>query len=230
MDFADLQRYEHKVYSQNGEDGVLGRIFALVGVKDRYLVEFGCGDATECNAAYLLEQGWRGLLMDGAGVSKNPRAAVRREVVTAENINGLFQKYGVPPEFDLLSVDIDGNDFWVWNAIACRARVVVIEYNSHVPPAESRVIAYDPAFRWNGSDYYGASLKALAELGRVKGYQLVCCERTGTNAFFVADELLPPWFAARPLEEVYRPPNFLDRGRRHRPDNARAMVGVRWPW
>ena len=127
MLFDDLLNRELKVHSQNGEDGVLEMIFAEIGVTNKFFVEFGCGDATECNAAYLLEQGWHGLMMDGVGVSRNQRATVRREFITAENINFLFQKYEIPDVFDLLSVDIDGNDFWVWQAITHRPRVNALQ-------------------------------------------------------------------------------------------------------
>lgn len=224
MGLADLERDERKVYSQNGEDGVLESIFAAIGLTNRFFVEFGCDDATECNTAYLLEQGWQGLLMDGGGVSRNPRATIQREFITAENINSLFRKYNVPEAFDLLSIDIDGNDYWVWQAITYRPRVVVIEYNAHVPPEESKVIVYDAGFRWNGSDYFGASLRALKELGEQKGYRLIHCERTGTNAFFIAADVLPPSFAPRPLEAIYRPPNYLGRGLRWPRDHSRIMI------
>jgi hypothetical protein len=224
MSLDDLGRHEWRRYSQNGEDGVLAALFAQVGVTNRYCVEFGCADATECNTALLLEQGWQGLLMDPAGVSRNPWAAVRTELVTAENVNSLFRKYGVPEAFDLLSIDIDGNDYWVWRALAYRPRVVVIEYNAHVPPTERKAIRYDPSFRWGGSDYFGASLRALAELGLHKGYALVYCESTGTNAFFVATDLLPSGFVPPPLTVVYRPPNYFGRGLRHPPDQERVMT------
>lgn len=223
---VELHRHERKIRSQNGEDGVLEAVFATIGITNRYFVEFGCEDATECNTAHLLDQGWHGLLMDGAGMSRNRKAIVRKEIITAENVNGLFQKYGVPASFDLLSIDIDGNDYWVWQAIAYRPRVVVIEYNAQVPPQESKVIAYDPWFRWNGSDYYGASLRALKKLGERKGYTLVYCEQTGTNAFFVATHALPRSFAAPALEAVFRPPNFLNRGLRHPADSSRRMIDV----
>lgn len=219
----ELRASEQKLTSQNGEDGVLNTIFANIGVTNRYFVEFGCEDATECNSAHLLDLGWQGLFMDGAGVSRNPKAVVRKEVVTAENINSLFQKYSVPESFDLLSIDIDGNDYWVWQAIAYRPRVVVIEYNSHVPASEDRVIAYDPWFRWNGSDYYGASLLALRRLGERKGYTLVYCESTGTNAFFVAKHALPRGFDPLSVERLHRSPNFLGRGLQHPPDKKRQM-------
>jgi hypothetical protein len=224
MALHDLEGFERKVHSQNGEDGVLEAIFAAIGVTNRYFVEFGCEDATECNTAYLLEQGWQGLLMDPAGMSRNTRATVRQEFVTAENIDFLLRKYGVPEEFDLLSIDIDGNDYWVWQAITHRPRVVVVEYNAHVPPGERKSIPYDPSFRWTGTDYFGASLRALAELGDRKGYVLVYCESRGVNAFFVEARALPPSFVPRPLEAIYRPPNYYGRGDRHPPERSRVMV------
>jgi hypothetical protein len=224
MPFSNLQASERKVTSQNGEDGVIEAIFARIGTTNKFFVEFGVGDATECNGAYLLEQGWTGLMMDGGHDSRNPRATIRREFIVAENINALFAKYGVPREFDLLSIDIDGNDFWVWREIAARPRVVVIEYNSNVPADVSVAIAYEPMFISDGSDYFGASLLALVELGRQKGYTLVYCERAGVNAFFVADEALPRGFQPQSLEKLYRPPNYNYMGCRCRPDPTRTMV------
>jgi hypothetical protein len=221
---ADLGRFEKKVYSQNGEDGVLEAIFGVVGVTNRVFVEFGCEDAMECNSAYLLEQGWTGLLMDGDTISRNPRATVHREHITAENINALLHKYGVPPAFDLLSIDIDGNDYWVWQSMVCRPRVVVIEYNAHFPPPERRVITYDPGFCWSGTDYFGASLQALYELGERKGYTLLYCEQIGVNAFFVSTDLLPRGFAPRPPGEIYRPSNYKNQRLRFMPDPCRVMI------
>lgn len=215
---------ERKVYSQNGEDGVIAAIFGLLGVTNRFFVEFGCEDATECNTRYLLENGWTGLLMDGNGVSRNPYATVHREYITAENINDLFRKYQVPESFDLLSIDIDGNDYWVWKAITSRPRVVVIEYNAQVPAEDRKVIPYEPNFRWTGTDYYGASLLALRELAEQKAYSLVYCERAGVNAFFVADECLPRNFVPCSVAQLYRPPNYMYRGLRHRPDPVRKMI------
>jgi hypothetical protein len=86
MSLNELERFERKVHSQNGEDGVIEAIFSEIGVTNRYFVEFGCHEAEECNAALLLEQGWQGLLMDGGGVSKNPRAVVRKEFIRADHL------------------------------------------------------------------------------------------------------------------------------------------------
>src|SRR6185437_13950018 len=100
--------------------------------------------------------------------------------VTVENIAELFRANGVPAEPDLLSIDVDGNDYWLWEALeAYRPRVVVMEYNAaHVPP-DRWVLPYDPDHRWAGDDVYGASLAALEELGKRKGYALLGTDLKG---------------------------------------------------
>lgn len=219
-----LEDREHKYRSQYGEDGVIAAIFAALGTTDCYCVEFGVEDAVECNTAHLLDLGWTGLLLDGAGVSRNPAAAVHREFITADNIRELFAKYRVPQQFDLLSIDIDGNDYWVWRAITHQPRVVVIEYNASRLVGECSTIAYDPQFRWDGSDYFGASLRALVELGQTKGYVLVHCSKEGTNAFFVLQSALPAGFVPKPWYLLYRPPTYSPTGGGHRADPERRMA------
>jgi hypothetical protein len=224
MSFSNLEAREKRICSQNGEDGVIEAIFAEIGCTNRFFVEFGCQDGTECNTANLLNQGWTGLLMDSHGVSKDPRIAIRHEFVTAANVDSLFRKYRVPRSFDLLSIDIDGNDFWVWRKIEHRPRVVVIEYNANVPAHLRRTIRYDPNFQWSGTDYFGASLLALKELGQRKSYTLVHCERAGVNAFFIADEDLPGGYVPRSIEAIYRPANYFYEGRGFRPDKTQTMI------
>src|SRR5262249_53156958 len=140
-----------------------------------------------------------GLQMD-AGASTSGR--IKREMITAENINSLFNKYAVPNEWDLLSIDIDGNDLWVWKAIDPRyqPRVVIVEYNAKMAPTESKTIAYDPAFRLDGTDYFGASLLAFVHLAEQKGYQLVACEGNGVNAFFVRKDVAQQHFIVQSTE------------------------------
>ncbi|MGD0091560.1 MAG: hypothetical protein ABSE73_16710, partial [Planctomycetota bacterium] len=137
----------------------------------------------------------------------------------------LFEQYGVPREFDLLSIDIDGNDYWVWKKLAAyRPRVVVIEYNASVPPDEAKVMPYDPAFVWRKTDYYGASLLALERLGRAKGYALVACDESGANAFFVARELAgPDVFVPQSVSAFYKPATYRGGGG-HPHDQERELV------
>ena len=93
-------------------------------------------------------------------------------------------------EIDLLSIDIDYNDYWIWKAVtAVSPRVVVIEYNATLRPPMSLVVPYDPACMWDGTNYFGASLEALVRLGRDKGYRVVACNYTGVNAFLCATML-----------------------------------------
>lgn len=223
----DINRFEATVFSQCGEDGILDAIIDKIGTTNKYCVEFGVQDGTECNTRFLLQKrSWKGLLMDGA---ENNPSFIKKEFITAENINSLFEKYGVPDEFDLLSIDIDGNDYWVWKVIDKKysPRVVVMEYNASVGPNESKTIEYDPDFVWDNTDYFGASLLALVNLAKTKGYTLVGCNNMGTNAFFVRDDEIKDRFIVKNTQQLYRPPRF----KRHKegfghPPDTRQMIDV----
>jgi len=201
---ADLSRYEQQFYSQNGEDGILRTIFERIGETNRHCVEFGI-HREEGNTIYLREQGWNCLWMDGNGDGEE----IKAEIITAENINQLLSKYHVPADLDLLSIDIDSNDYWVWNAIdAFTPRVVVIEYNATIPVTQSLVRPYDPQAQWDGTNFYGASLRALYTLGEKKGYTLIGCDSVAVNAFFIRNDLVGNHFVVQPLEQLYRPSTF----------------------
>ena len=224
--FFDLERSERQVTSQGGEDGVLEELFSRLGTTDRSYVEFGCGDGLQCNTTQLRRRGWRGLLMDGVAAPAAPDAEIHAHWITAENIEALLDQHGVPREPDLLSIDVDGNDWWIWRAIGRRPRVVVVEYNANLAADRALTMPYDPQHRWDGSDFYGASLLALARLGQQKGYTLVYCTQAGVNAFFVRDDLLPEATPRVEPQALYRPPNYWYRGMRSRPDLSRAMCTV----
>ena len=217
-----LLRYGFKVYSQCDEDGILQEIFRRIGTKSRTFVEFGVETGIECNTAKLLLEGWKGLWLDGSAANvaqirnTNSQIAEGRlqaiaSFITAENINTLIQQGGLSGEIDLLSIDSDMNDYWVWKASeVVKPRVVVIEYNATLRPPMSLVVPYNPTQTWNGSNYFGASLEALTRLGRDKGYRLVGCSFNGANAFFVqessaGDHFLDPATA----EEHYEPPRYF---------------------
>jgi hypothetical protein len=118
---------------------------------------------------------------------------------------------GFKDEIDLLSIDIDFNDYWVWKAVnAVNPRVVVIEYNAMLRPPMSLVVPYEPTQRWDGSNYGGASLEALVRLGQSKGYRIVGCSFAGANAFFVRDDLCADHFVApATAEEHYEPTRYF---------------------
>jgi len=200
----NLNTYERRVYSQNGEDGIIQAIFKQIKPTNKYYVEFGVTDGRECNTKFLKNQGWRGLWMDG--LDNPPEFGVKKEFITAENINIVFKKYKVPKEFDLLGIDIDGNDYWVWKALKnYKPRVVVIEYNAGHGKNDSKVIKYNPKFEWDFSHYYGASLLAMNKLAKTKGYTLVAVENRTVNAFFVRNELLEGNFSTGGYDKIYRP-------------------------
>ncbi|KAJ0409329.1 hypothetical protein ATCC90586_000566 [Pythium insidiosum] len=218
-----LWRHEWGLYSQNGEDGVLHSIFHHVGVTSRRYVEFGAGSGHECNTRLWRDAyDWDGLLLDAR--HEDPARGLHRAWVTAENVNELFAAHGVPREFDLLSIDVDFNDYWLLSAIdrtRFSPRVIVIEVNSHVPPAERRTVRYDPNRSWDAkSDYFGVGVGALEHWGRRAGYSLVYCETRGVNCFLVRDDVLRA--SAGPTaghvndvltaEDLHHPPNFFHRG------------------
>lgn len=210
--------HEMTAYSQGGEDGILLYLFSQIGATNHRVVEFGFGDGRECNAANLIFNfGWEALLLDcdAANVAAAralyrpyPLVRIEQALVTAENINTLLQPFA--GEVDLLSIDIDGNDYWVWNAISViQPRVVVVEYNASMGDTERLTVPYTPEFqrfKTHPSGYYhGASLAALGALGAEKGYQLVGCNRAGVNAFFVRTDLINETLPALTAPQAFYP-------------------------
>ncbi len=215
---------EFRAFSQFGEDGILAWLLKRIEIPNKVFVEFGVENFTESNTRFLLrsDPGWRGLILDG---SEEHMAFVRREewfwrhhlsavaaFVTRENINDLFRDHGVEGDIGILSVDIDGNDLWVWEAIDCISpRIVVCEYNSLFGPDRAVALPYDPGFdmfkaHYSGL-YWGASLKAFNYLAERKGYRLVVGNTTGHNAFFVREDLCAG-LPTPSVAEAWRPPQF----------------------
>ncbi len=198
---------EFQVYSQWGEDGIIEWLLRNVRVERQIFVEFGVQNYEESSTRFLLvNRNWSGLILDG---SADHIATIRRApiywrhnlkavnaFITRENINNLLRDAGLDGEIGLLSVDIDGVDYWVWEAItAVSPAIVIAEYNSLFGPERAVTVPYDAAFQrsvaHHSNLYYGASLAALVGLGRRKGYAFVASNRAGNNAFFVRRDLLP---------------------------------------
>ncbi len=240
-----LARNGYSVYSQNDEDGILMEIFRRVGSTNRSFVEIGTGDGMQCNTTHLLLQGWSGcwIEIDRDACSRAGEIFAQQisacqltchcQRVTAENINSLLGSYDGPNEPDLLSIDIDGNDYWVWKAIdQVKPRVVVIEYNAGFGPDLDWVMDYNAEASWDGSRRQGASLTALEHLGTQKGYQLVGCNLFGVNAFFVRENAIGNAFVGpfttrhHYMPPLYSPPDYhwpMFRG--HDP-SAREISGM----
>lgn len=203
---------EFRVSSQFGDDGIIQYLLDILDVGPRAFVEFGVADYREANTRFLLEYAnWRGLLMEGdrqciRTILQSPLMwrhdlTVRHAFVDCDNVNDLLGTNGFGGHLGLLSIDIDGNDYWVWKALTvANPAIVIVEYNSTFGPDKRVTIPYDPSFARDDAHYsrlyYGASLAALCSLAREKGYAFVGCNSAGNNAYFVRDDRIG---ALRPL-------------------------------
>ncbi len=212
---------ELRVFSQNGEDGVLAEIFSRIGTTNRFFVEFGVQTGVECDTRFLMEVlGWSGVYYEPdpkAFVGLSTRLANRHDIrtvrafLTPANVEDFFSQADVPREPDLVSIDIDGQDYWIWDALETyRPRVIVIEYNSSLPSEARLVERVGTDHQGTFTSHFGASVGALRALGERKGYTLVHAELAGVNLFFVRDDLVEPF-----EEPLMRGPNFRLNGEQH---------------
>jgi len=238
-DPLSLPRHHGRVYSQNGEDGIIAEIFRRIGTRTRTFIEIGIGEGQENNTRFLVEQGWSGVWIEG-----NPRhakaaaerysevvAAGRLKIVsgyaTPDGIDDLLDTVDAPEEVDLLSLDIDQHTTHVWRALHRRARVSCIEYNASLPPSSPLEVPYDAATVWDGTNWFGGGLKAIEIIGAAKGLNLVGCDIFGVNAFLVdARETAGKFRQPFNAETHYQPPRYGRPG--HRPANeARVWQNMR---
>lgn len=214
-DRVPIAEAEFKVFSQFGDDGIIQYLFSRIPAIDTF-VEFGVEDYSEANTRFLLEHdNWRGLILDGRPDLEE--CLLRRHLpylhdltaisafITAENIDNLLQCAGFAGEIGLLSIDIDGNDYWVWKAITViRPQVVVVEYNAIFGPQLAVTTPYRSDFQRGSAHhswlYFGASLTALRCLADEKGYTFVGCTSAGNNAYFVREDLAAPFHKPPPCE------------------------------
>lgn len=216
---------EFRVFSQWGEDGIIQYLVQHVPIERPIFVEFGVENYVESNTRFLLTNNqWSGLVMDG---SQENIDYIKRDVIywatnlkaecafiTKDNINDLLRRNGISGDIGLLSVDIDGNDYWVWQAIdVISPRIVICEYSSQFGPTAQVTTPYDPSFVRDQAHYskvyYGASISALNALAVNKGYCLVAGNRAGNNAFFVRNDLLGNMRVLTPAE-AYRQAQFRE--------------------
>lgn len=219
------QRLEHfgfKVYSQNDEDGILEEIFKRLNIENGRFLEIGVENGLECNSLYLLHKGWRGIWIDGNSRQKeaidskfgsllaNHRLQLKIGFVTAENIAEVFSELEIKAhDLDFISIDVDGMDIYLLEALPTLPKVICIEYNSKFPAHLSKQPVYNPNNGWKGTDYMGSSLKALNEVALLKGYTLVASNFVGLNAFFVRSDLAADLFTdSGNVRELYNPPRY----------------------
>lgn len=214
------QDAEFRVFSQWGEDGIFQYLLRHVAVERKIFVEFGVENYVESNTRFLLTHNhWSGLVMDGSEENINYIRAdpiywasnlkAHRAFITIDNINELLLSNGITGDIGLLSVDIDGNDYWVWDAInVISPRIVACEYNSQFGPTAEITIPYEANFVRDSVHYsktfYGASISALTSLALKKGYSLIASNSAGNNIFFVRNDLIAGLKVLTPLEAYRR--------------------------
>lgn len=214
-----LEKFGFSAGSQNEEDGILVEIFNRVGHGERRFFEFGVGSGMQNCTIYFLLGGWRGGWVE---VNAAKHDFIRRHFafhiasgsltvtdrpVTPDNVDAIAEMLGVATDLDLMSIDIDGNDFFVFQEMKLKPRVLVVEYNGLFPPPHRIVQAYDPNYSYSAESYTGCSLQSLTDLATRKGYRLVGTNLSGLNAFFVREDIYSErLFPASDVGSLYNPP------------------------
>jgi hypothetical protein len=214
-----LRDAEFKVFSQFGEDGIIQFLTRRLAPPDTF-VEIGVSDYAESNTRFLaMKDNWRGAIFNGGSAHvdflQTSEMAWRYSIdavsafVTRETVNHLICSTGIEGEIGLLSIDVDGIDYWLWEAVdVVTPWIVVIEYNSVFGAEQAVTVPYDPAFTASSAhwtqQFSGASLAALHHLGRQKGYRLVGVTSQGVNAFFVREDIAGDLWSLSPAEAYVR--------------------------
>lgn len=222
---TSLEDAEFRVFSQFGEDGIIQFLINHVLIENEIFVEFGVQDYREANTRFLLvHDNWRGLIMDSgrdhidwlkrSDLLWRHTVDARSVMVTRENINEILSDSGITGDIGLLSIDIDGNDYWVLEAISVIApRIIVVEYNSTFGKERAVTVPYRQDFDRNVAHfsklYWGASLPALTYLTEQKGYSLVGGNSAGNNAFFVRRDVVGDLPTAT-AQEVWKNSRFRE--------------------
>lgn len=207
---------------------MIAAILERIGTSTRWFVEFGAEDGAQGNCVALARDGWQGLFMEAdeakfaaleAAWSRHAGVLTRQVRVEPDTFEGLLAVAGVPEEPDVLSIDIDSNDWYVWEALdAYRPRLVVVEYNGSLSLDRALVQPLDLGEGWDGTDFFGASLGAYEALAERKGYALVHTDSTGVNAFFVRVDLLAGSGLPSGPAALRHTANYFGTGRGHPPD------------
>ena len=202
----NINDYELKIFSQFGEDGIIDYLIKSLKIEEKNFIEFGVENYEEANTRFLLEsRNWSGLIFDsskehidfikGKNYYWKQNLIAKCEFITSENINSLIQEHNGDREVGFLSIDVDGNDYWIWKAInGIIPKIVVIEYNARLGKKKSIVTPYKKDFNrikeHHSSIYFGASLMAIYKLAKEKNYSLVGTNINGSNAFCVHNDVL----------------------------------------
>lgn len=196
-----ISNYEFKVFSQWGDDGIIQYLINRVDISEKTFIEFGVENYSEANTLFLLlNNNWSGLIMDGSKSNldqvKNSQLywkydlKIKDAFISRENINNLIRESGFSKDVGILSIDIDGNDYWIWDAISVISPIIVIvEFNSIFGCDKTWTVPYKARFSRNEEHfsnlYFGSSLLSLCDLAEKKGYFFVGCSNSGNNSYFV---------------------------------------------
>lgn len=232
----NLKKVEFSAFSQWGDDGIIQYLIHLLNIKEETFIEFGVGNYLEANTRFLLMNNhWRGLIFDGSERNmefvKNDSISWKYDIqaiplfITRSNINDAVQKAGFTGEIGLLHIDIDGNDYWVWESInVVNPQLVIMEYNSVFGNKESISTPYADDFYVSAAHYsnlyFGGSLKAMCHLATQKGYSFVGSNSAGNNAYFVRNDKMGP-LKALSAEEGYVRCRFRQN---RKPDGSLGLI------
>jgi len=215
----NISEVEFSVFSQWGDDGIIQYLINKIEIPNKTFIEFGVENYKESNTRFLLiNNNWSGYIIDGSkehinyikkdNISWACELYAEASFITAENINDLLKKPDFDPEVGLLSIDIDGNDYWVWKAIhVINPIIVIVEYNSLFGVNNAWTVPYDPNFvkyeKHSSIIYYGCSVKALCLLAEEKNYVFIGCNSKGNNAYFIRKDKMPEALTSKTAEQGY---------------------------
>lgn len=222
-----LSCFEYGIRKSSGpiEEGLYQHLMNVVPPETKYCIEFGARDGTTAHTRGLVEEhGFSALYIEGdpgaaerleSNFADYPGVTAIQSFITAENIESLFKQAGVPERPYLLTIDIDGNDYYVWKAITHYHPIFVcVEYNASYGPESDFVIDYDPEFMWQKDDYFGAAITPFVLLAKDKGYELIHVTSGGDNLFFVDREHFTSFgIDDNSPERMYQLPQYGRNGR-----------------
>ena len=223
---SSLEEVEFKVFSQWGDDGIIQWLVNNTDIPNKTFIEFGVENYRESNTRFLMmNDNWAGLVMDGS--EKNVTQIINSEYfwkynlstkavfIDTDNINDLLLSSGLGKEIGILSIDLDGNDYWIWKKInAVSPVILILEFNSVFGVKRSITVPYDKTFTRTNAHfsnlYWGASIRALQKLSADKGYAFVGCSSAGNNAYFIRKDKLNNSVKEISLEDGYTPSQFRE--------------------
>lgn len=211
--FGEVSSYAYSKNSQGAEDGMIEEVFKRLGIVVGTFVDIGSWDGIYLsNTRRLYEKGWKGIYFEGNNdkciqLSRNSVNSTVFCQFVDKNIKDLLKSIEIQEDFDFLNIDIDGNDYWVWEAIEHQPKLVCVEYNSNFHPTECKSIAYDPNFRFCQTRYFGASAGAMNKLAKQKDYSLIGCS-DGLNLLFIHNNFVDK-FKVLDINEIPVHHNFV---------------------